>query len=101
MEVWSEKSGGGGDMAPASSEGGEARRPVIKGWRPSPEERVAHYDGLVLPDPADAKAIEAGDWRRTSGTLPCSLCGAALWRHDMVRGALWLIRDCNGKLWKP
>jgi len=100
MAAGSEKGGGGG-AGPALREDGGARPAVIKGWRPSPEEREAHYDGLVLPDPADAKAIETGDWRRTSGALPCSLCGAALWRHDMVRGALWLIRDCNGKLWKP
>lgn len=77
--------------------------PVVRGWRPDPETRLLHDAWGNAPDllsPADAARLEAGDWRRADGNVPCVDCGSALWRHGMVLGALWLVRDCRGDLFK-
>ncbi len=46
------------------------------------------------------REIEAGDWHRASGEVPCSECDKHYNRHPNVEGFEWLTILCDGSLVK-
>ncbi len=93
-----------GVLSGGPGSGARAPQPaIIRGWRPDPATRLLHDawgNAPALLAEADRTRLEAGGWSRASGEAPRPGCGAALWRHDRVMCALWLVRDCEDGLRK-